>query len=130
MMPKPGHCWAAWIRMPGSPRGTSRAIRLSKCAKMLRMRTRCSGAAIDSYASGYRRNPNHYYSGINALTLMHLYRHLTNEPRYDRDIPIMAGAVRFAAEYETDPRAVILGKSHSRRSGSAGGYAGNRESGL
>ena len=31
-------------------------------------------AAIGSYAKGYRRNPGHYYSGINALTLMHLYR--------------------------------------------------------
>ena len=81
---------------------------------MLRMRTPCSASAIDSYASGYRRNPNHYYSGINALTLMHLYRHLTHEPRYDRDIPMMAGAVRFAAEYETDSAAVILGESHPR----------------
>jgi tetratricopeptide (TPR) repeat protein len=68
-------------------------------------------AAIDSYTSGYRRNPNHYYSGINALTLMHLYRHLTDEPRYDRDIRIMAGAVRFAAEYETDPRQVYWAKA-------------------
>ncbi|CAG0124955.1 hypothetical protein RHDC2_00802 [Rhodocyclaceae bacterium] len=57
-------------------------------------------AAIDSYSQGYRRNPSHYYSGINALTLMHLYRHLTNDARYDRDISTMAGAVRFAAECE------------------------------
>lgn len=68
-------------------------------------------AAIDSYASGYRRNPNHYYSGINALTLMHLSRHLTSEARYDRDIHIMAGAVRFAAEYETDPLQVYWAKA-------------------
>ena len=59
-------------------------------------------AAIDSYATGYRRNPSHYYSGINALTLMHLYRHLTNDARYDREMATMAGAVRFAAECETD----------------------------
>ena len=59
-------------------------------------------AAIDSYAKGYRRNPSHYYSGINALTLMHLYRHLTNDTRYDREMAIMAGAVRFAAECEPD----------------------------
>ncbi|WHZ14123.1 MAG: hypothetical protein OJF52_000958 [Nitrospira sp.] len=59
-------------------------------------------AAIDSYATAYRRNPSHYYSGINALTLMHLYRHLTNDPRYDRDMNCMAGAVRFAAECEPD----------------------------
>lgn len=57
-------------------------------------------AAIESYAKGYRRNPGHYYSGINALTLMHIYRHLTGDPRYDQDASTMAGAVRFAAEHE------------------------------
>src|SRR4030065_1540363 len=31
---------------------------------------------------------------------MPLYRHLTNDARYDRDISTMAGAVRFAAECE------------------------------
>lgn len=68
-------------------------------------------AAISSYTSGYRRNPNHYYSGINALTLMHLFRHLTNEPRYDRDIHIMTGAVRFAAEYDMDTRQAYWAKA-------------------
>jgi len=53
--------------------------------------------AVDSYAAGYRRNPAHYYSGINALTLMHLYRHLTGEGRYDAEMAVMAGAVRYAA---------------------------------
>ena len=47
-------------------------------------------------------NPNRYYSGINALTLTHLARHLTSDARYDLDIAIMAGAVRFAAECEPD----------------------------
>jgi tetratricopeptide (TPR) repeat protein len=55
-------------------------------------------AAIESYSTAYRRNPGHYYSGINALTLMHLFRHLTNDPRYDKEMATMAGAVRFAAE--------------------------------
>jgi len=59
-------------------------------------------AAIDSYAKGYRRNPSHYYSGINALTLMHLNRQLTNDARYDREMATMAGAVRFGAECEPD----------------------------
>lgn len=57
-------------------------------------------AAIDSYIHGYRRNQSHYYSGINALTLMHLYRHLTRESRYDREMAILAGAIRFGAECE------------------------------
>jgi tetratricopeptide (TPR) repeat protein len=59
-------------------------------------------AAIESYATSYRSNPRHYYSGINALTLMHLHRFLTNDPRYDRAMNAMAGAVRFAAECESD----------------------------
>jgi len=59
-------------------------------------------AAIDSYAKGFRRNPGHYYSGINALTLMHLYRYLTNDARYNREMTAMAGAVRFGAECEPD----------------------------
>lgn len=60
-------------------------------------------AAIDNYATAYRHNPGHYYSGINALTLMHLHRHLViKDPRYDHEMDTMAGAVRFAAESEPD----------------------------
>ena len=33
---------------------------------------------------------------------MYLYRHLTEDTRYDNDINIMAGAIRFAAENEQD----------------------------
>jgi tetratricopeptide (TPR) repeat protein len=58
--------------------------------------------AIDSYTKGFRRNPGHYYSGINALTLMHLYRHLTNDARYEHEVAAMAGAVRYGAECEPD----------------------------
>jgi tetratricopeptide (TPR) repeat protein len=68
-------------------------------------------AAVESYAKGYRRSPGHYYSGINALTLMHLYRHLNSNARYDREMDTMAGAVRFAAECETDERALFWSKS-------------------
>jgi tetratricopeptide (TPR) repeat protein len=60
-------------------------------------------AAIDSYTKAYRTDPGHYYSGINAVTLMHLYRHLTGNGRYDADVPLIAGAVRFAAECEINP---------------------------
>lgn len=68
-------------------------------------------AAIESYAKGYRRNPGHYYSGINALTLMHLYHDLMGDPRYDREQDMMAGSVRYAAECETDPQAVFWAKA-------------------
>ncbi|HEX7742418.1 MAG TPA: tetratricopeptide repeat protein, partial [Sphingobium sp.] len=68
-------------------------------------------AAIDSYASGYRLNPGHYYSGINAFTLMHLYRYLTDDKRYDADIDTMAGVIRFAARCESDPSQAFWAKA-------------------
>ena len=68
-------------------------------------------AAIDSYARAFRANPGHYYSGINALTLMHLANYLTKDARYDRDIAISAGAVRFAAECEPDERQLFWSKT-------------------
>ena len=59
--------------------------------------------AIDCYTKAFRRDPKHYYSGINALTLMHLYRHLTAAPSYQDEIEVLPGAVRFAAQCEQDP---------------------------
>ncbi|MGC4096375.1 MAG: hypothetical protein QM706_04605 [Nitrospira sp.] len=67
--------------------------------------------AIEDYAGAYRRNPAHYYSGINALTLMHLYRYLTQDTRYDKQMAMMAGAVRFAAEMEMDPTQAFWAKT-------------------
>ncbi|PPK73919.1 hypothetical protein B0F87_11330 [Methylobacter tundripaludum] len=46
-------------------------------------------AAIESYHQAFRRNPGHYYSCINALTLTHLYHDL-------------GGDTRFSAECEPD----------------------------
>jgi len=68
-------------------------------------------AAIDSYTRGFRASPGHYYSGINALTLMHLYSHLTKDPRYDRDMAISAGAVRFAVDCEPDQQQLYWSKT-------------------
>nr|HNH51424.1 TRAFs-binding domain-containing protein [Nitrosomonas sp.] len=61
--------------------------------------------AIESYRTAYRSNPSHYYSGINALTLMYLYEDLTHDTRYHAEMSAMAGAIRFAAfvEAETQP---------------------------
>ena len=85
----------AWIAVWRQPNHTSEQMRNEAADEDALLR-----ASIDSYTAGYRRNPNHYYSGINALTLMHLYRDLTHDPRYDKDVDLMAGAVRFAAECE------------------------------
>jgi hypothetical protein len=87
----------AWIAVWRQPDHTSEQMRNEAADEDALLR-----ASIDSYTAGYRRNPNHYYSGINALTLMHLYRDLTHDPRYDKDVDLMAGAVRFAAECEPD----------------------------
>ena len=86
--------WVAAWRQPGK---TPAQMRNEAAYEAVLLR-----AAIESYATSYRSNPRHYYSGINALTLMHLHRFLTNDPRYDRAMNAMAGAVRFAAECESD----------------------------
>jgi len=87
----------AWIAAWQRPGKTTDELREEAAEEGALLR-----AAIDSYATAYRRNPSHYYSGINALTLMHLHRHLINDPRYDHEMAIMAGAVRYTAEYERD----------------------------
>ena len=86
--------WVAAWRQPGK---TPAQMRNEAAYEDVLLR-----AAIESYATSYRSNPRHYYSGINALTLMHLHRFLTNDSRYDRAMNTMAGAVRFAAECESD----------------------------
>ncbi len=86
--------WIATWRIPGN---TPEQMRDDAAYETALLR-----ASIDSYMQGYRRAPGHYYSGINALTLMHLHRHLTHDTRYDCELAMLDGAVRYAAECETD----------------------------
>jgi tetratricopeptide (TPR) repeat protein len=64
--------------------------------------------AIELYASGFRKDPCHYYSGINAVALMHALRYLVGgegtEETVDRHE--MEGGVRWAVRsaLEKDPR--------------------------
>jgi tetratricopeptide (TPR) repeat protein len=95
--------WVAAWRLPGK---TSEEMQSDAAYEDALLRE-----AIDSYARGYRCNPGHYYSGINALTLMHLYRHLTRDTRYDTQMSTMAGAVRFAALCESDEQQQFWSKS-------------------
>jgi hypothetical protein len=53
-------------------------------------------AAIVPYASGFRLDPRHYYSGINAVTLMHLLMHLTGQDDQAEERLAMEGGVRWA----------------------------------
>ena len=67
--------------------------------------------SIDSYSSGYRAHPAHYYSGINALTLMHLHEHLCGAGPYTDEMAVMAGAVRYAAACEADASKTFWSKA-------------------
>ena len=52
--------------------------------------------AIDAYAKGFRKVPSHYYSGINAVGLMHLQTHLTGNEEQEELRKEMEGGVRWA----------------------------------
>jgi tetratricopeptide (TPR) repeat protein len=56
--------------------------------------------AIKAYAKGFRKNPIHYYSGINAVTLMHLLSHLTGDDEKTEELKTMEGGVRWAVYTE------------------------------
>jgi hypothetical protein len=52
--------------------------------------------AIDAYAKGFRKDPSHYYCGINAVALMHLLAHLTGNEEELELRREMEGCVRWA----------------------------------
>jgi tetratricopeptide (TPR) repeat protein len=52
--------------------------------------------AIDAYATGFRKDPSHYYSGINAVGLMHLLAHLTGNDGQAELLKEMEDGVRWA----------------------------------
>ncbi len=68
-------------------------------------------AAIASYVSAFKSSPGHYYSGINAITLMSLYRELTGDKRFESEIADMAGGVRWGARCEQDGRQQFWAKA-------------------
>ena len=59
--------------------------------------------AINTYVTAFRVAPDHYYSGINALTLIYLYRDLTGQKSpFDDEADRMAGGVAWAAGCQQD----------------------------
>ncbi len=63
--------------------------------------------AIETYLQGYRLDQNHYYSGINALTLSAVLIHLVQqvgrgcdpgEKAIKQQLPALSGAVQFSLE--------------------------------
>ncbi len=67
--------------------------------------------AIASYSQAFRRHPGHYYSGINALTLIHLSHDLNIQTPNLEQAESMAGAVRFGAECEADSQQYFWAKA-------------------
>jgi tetratricopeptide (TPR) repeat protein len=64
------------------------------------------GEAINAYATGFRKNPAHYYSGINAVMLLNLLAFLsTDDVKADVRME-MEGGVRWAIRgaLEKDPK--------------------------
>ena len=85
----------AWIHLWRQQGRTIEQMRNNAADADARLR-----AAIESYRQAFRRNPGHYYSGINALILMHVFLCLTGDTRFFIEAKSMAGAVRYAAERE------------------------------
>lgn len=54
--------------------------------------------AIKPYLKGFLLNPGHYYSGINAFTLLHLLCHLTGEDDQAKMRQAMEGGIRWAVQ--------------------------------
>lgn len=87
--------WVAAWRRPGSDAATMRDDAQYDEALL--------AAAIASYRRAFCSNPAHCFSGINAVTLMHLARHLGLPYGTDHALDVMTGAVRFAAENASSP---------------------------
>ena len=52
--------------------------------------------AIEPYTNAFTQDPRHFYSGINAVTLRHLQRHLGGEIRNSASLPNLEGGVLWA----------------------------------
>src|SRR5262249_1741079 len=61
---------------------------------------------INAYARGFRKDASHYYSGINAVALMHLLSDLTGKEENLEVRKEMEGGVRWAVRgaLERDPQ--------------------------
>ena len=62
--------------------------------------------AIEAYSKGFRKDPSHYYSGINAVALTHILAYLTGNSEKTRELSEMEGGVRWAVRFalEKNPR--------------------------
>lgn len=83
----------AWIEAWRKPGKTSEEMRRDAADEESRLRE-----AIEPYATGFRKDPSHYYSGINAVTLLHLLWHLTRPEGKAEERKAMEGGIRWAVQ--------------------------------
>ncbi len=83
----------AWINAWRSNEKTSEQMREDAIYEEGRLHE-----AIEAYLVGFRKEPSHYYSGINAVTLLHLLRHLTGTDDLTEEREALEGGVRWAVQ--------------------------------
>jgi tetratricopeptide (TPR) repeat protein len=83
----------AWIQ---SWRGSDRTA--EQMAKDAAYEDSLLQEAIDPYLQGFMLNPTHLYSGINALTLLYLLKHLTGNNTQAEKLKALEGGIRWAIE--------------------------------
>ena len=81
-------CWVSAWRTPGA---TPQSMREEATAEIETL-----DEAVLAYAAGFRQDPRHCYSGINALTLLDLRRHLTGSDEDPALRTELEGGVRWA----------------------------------
>ncbi|MGZ8266901.1 MAG: TRAFs-binding domain-containing protein [Burkholderiales bacterium] len=78
---------AAWRTAGATPDAMREAARLD----LARLHE-----GVRAYAAGFRQDPRHYYSGINAATLLHLSRHLAGNDEEATLRSELEGGVRWS----------------------------------
>lgn len=90
--------WVDGWRLEGK---TSEAMRREAEAEIAALQE-----AINAYSAGFRKDPAHYYSGINAVTLTYVSAHLSADEEKANACKEMEGGVRWAIRgaLERDPK--------------------------
>jgi tetratricopeptide (TPR) repeat protein len=96
----------AWVDTWRQPGRSPEEMRFDACYEDALLR-----AAIKSYSTAYTFSSGHYYSGINAVTLMHLYHDLTHKTEFQSDAQAMEGGIKWAARCDSDPDCAFWAKA-------------------
>jgi tetratricopeptide (TPR) repeat protein len=90
--------WVSRWRLPGKTRAEMRALASTELALLIE--------AIEPYMTAFIMDADHFYSGINAVTLRHLQRHLGGELKNPASLTNLEGGVIWAclAAMERSPK--------------------------